>query len=221
MIKILLVDDHTLFREGLAGLLSGQPDFSVIGEAGSVQEAIVVARDLRPDIVLMDFTLPDGTGLDATRVILAERPETNIVFLTVHEEDERLFAAIRSGAQGYLLKNVPVAKLLSFLRGLEQGEAAISGKLTSRILDELARTEPSRGPISDDFSALTARELEVLRELASGASNREIAERLCISENTVKNHVGNILAKVNLQNRREAARFAIQHGLEPSPPRLT
>jgi DNA-binding NarL/FixJ family response regulator len=180
-----------------------------------------MARDLEPDLVLMDFTLPDGTGLDATRAILAERPGTFIVFLTVHEEDERLFAAIRSGAKGYLLKNVPVARLLSFLRGLEQGEVAITPKMTTRILDEFSRMEPTRRPVSDDLSALTARELDVLREISTGASNREIAQRLCISENTVKNHVSNILAKLNLQNRREAARFAHQRGLKANSPRPT
>jgi DNA-binding NarL/FixJ family response regulator len=221
MLRALLVDDHALFREGLVSLLAGQPDFTVIGEAGSVQEAILMARDLRPDLVLMDFTLPDGTGLDATRAILTERPGTLIVFLTVHEEDDRLFAAIRSGAKGYLLKNVPVTRLLSFLRGLEQGEAAITPKMTTRILDEFSRMEPTRGPVSDDLSALTERELDVLREISTGASNREIAQRLCISENTVKNHVSNILAKLNLQNRREAARFAQQRGLKANPPRPT
>ena len=217
MINVLLVDDHALFSEGLASLLAGQPDFTVIGKAGSVQEAITMARDLRPDLVLMDFTLPDGTGLEATSAILGERPETQIVFLTVHEEDDRLFSAIRSGAKGYLLKNVPVVTLLSYLRRLEQGEAAISGTMTSHILNELARTEPAHGPVSDDLSALTPRELDVLRELTTGASNREIAARLCISENTVKNHVSNILSKLNLQNRRAAARFAGQHGLKTNP----
>jgi two-component system nitrate/nitrite response regulator NarL len=221
MMTILLVDDHALFREGLASLLASQPDFTVIGEAGSVQEAIGMASDLRPDLVLMDFTLPDGTGLDATHTILAERRETLIVFLTIHEEDERLFAAIRSGAKGYILKNVPVAKLLSFLRGVEQGEAAITPQLTTRILNEFSRMEPTRGPVSDDLSALTERELDVLREISTGASNREIAQRLFISENTVKNHVSNILAKLNLQNRREATRFAYQRGLIANPPRPT
>jgi DNA-binding NarL/FixJ family response regulator len=218
MKRVLLVDDHALFSEGVASLLSGQPDFTVIGKATSVREAIAMARDLRPDLVLMDFTLPDGTGLEATSAILRERPETQIVFLTVHEEDDRLFSAIRSGAKGYLLKNVPVTKLLSYLRGLEQGEAAISPAMTSHILDELARTEPAQGLVSDDLSDLTPRELDVLLELTTGASNREIAERLFISENTVKNHVSNILSKLNLQNRRAAARFASQHGLKTAPP---
>jgi len=118
---ILLVDDHVLFREGLAGLLDGQPDFSVVGQAGSVQEAIEMSAELQPDLILMDFSLPDGTGLDVTQVILAKQPETDIVFLTVHEEDDRLFAAIRSGAKGYLLKNVPV--------GVGGGAPAVGGQL--------------------------------------------------------------------------------------------
>jgi DNA-binding NarL/FixJ family response regulator len=211
--RILLVDDHILFREGLVSLLNSQPDLEVVGQAGSVLEAINLARELQPDLVLMDFGLPDGTGLDATQVILADRSETKIVFLTVHEEDDRLFAAIRSGAKGYLLKNVPVAKLLAFLRGIERGEAAITPVLASRILEEFSRLGPPRGRERVETGELTARELEVLKELATGASNREIADHLVIAENTVKNHMRNILAKLNLRNRREAAHFAQHQGL--------
>jgi DNA-binding NarL/FixJ family response regulator len=213
MLRILLVDDHAIFREGVASLFGGQPDLEVVGEAESVHEAISMARDLQPDLVLMDFSLPDGTGLDATQAILAERPEAKIVFLTVHEADERLFAAIRSGAKGYLLKNVPVARLLSCLRGLERGEAAISPVMASRILEEFSRLEPAREFSHDLLSDLTPRELDVLQELTTGATNREIAERLYITENTIKNHVRSILAKLELQNRRQAADFARQHGL--------
>jgi two-component system NarL family response regulator len=213
MMKLLLVDDHVLFREGLAGLLAGQPDFRIVGQAGSVAEAIAMARELSPDLILMDIGLPDGTGLDATQVILAEQPETKIVFLTVHEEDDRLFAAIRSGAKGYLLKNVPVAKLLTFLRGIEQGEAAISPAMAARILTEFSRLEPPRERDQVEMAELTLREMQVLKELASGASNREIAERLVIAENTVKNHVRSILTKLNLRNRREATTFAHNQGL--------
>ncbi len=217
MKKILLVDDHVLFREGLAGLLNAQPDFDVVGQASSVRQAITMVRDLQPDLVLMDFGLPDGTGLDATQVILAEWTETDIVFLTVHEEDDRLFAAIRSGAKGYLLKNVPIAKLLAFLRGIEYGEAAITGEMTSRILDEFARIKPSHESDQVEPGELTLRELEVLQEVATGATNREIANRLTIAENTVKNHVRNILAKLELKNRREVASFAFGHGLIKPP----
>lgn len=206
--RVLLVDDHVLFREGLVSLLNSQSDLKVIGQAGSVREAIVMTHELHPDLVLMDFGLPDGTGLDATQTILADHPEVKIVFLTVHEEDDRLFAAIRSGAKGYLLKNVPVAKLLAFLRGLEYGEAAILPAMATRIFEEFSRLGiPSRSRLAESIE-LTSRELEVLQELSTGASNREIASRLVIAENTVKNHVHSILAKLKLRNRREAVNFS-------------
>jgi DNA-binding NarL/FixJ family response regulator len=204
--KILIVDDQVLFRGGLVSLLKSQSDFTVVGEAGTVNEAIVAARELLPELILMDFGLPDGTGLDATKAILAFNPDTRIVFLTVLDEDERLFAAIRAGASGYLLKNVRVETLLSFLRGVERGEPAISPNMTGRIIEEFARSRPGMGG-PEGAADLTARELEVLRELTTGASNSEIAARLVISTNTVKNHVRNILAKLGLRNRREAMRF--------------
>jgi len=212
-LKILIVDDHVLFREGLVSLLKTQPDITVLGEAGCVSEAVAMARELEPDLILMDFGLPDGTGLDATQAILGEQPETKIVFLTVHEHDDRLFAAIRSGARGYLLKNVPVSKLLDYLRGVQNGEAAISPTMTGQILDEFARLGRTLDSDPVELGELTPRELEVLRELATGATNQEIADRLIITDNTVKVHVRNILAKLNLPNRRAAAGFARRHGL--------
>ncbi len=215
--KILIVDDHVLFREGLVSLLETQPDITVLGEAGRVSEAVVMAHELEPDLILMDFGLPDGTGLDATHAILDEQPEAKIVFLTVHEQDDRLFAAIRSGAKGYLLKNVPVSKLLDYLRGVQHGEAAISPTMTSHILDEFARLGRAVDSDPAEIGELTPRELEVLRELATGATNQEIADRLVITDNTVKVHVRNILAKLNLPNRRAASDFARRHGLNNSP----
>jgi DNA-binding NarL/FixJ family response regulator len=211
--RVLIVDDHVLFREGLVSLLKAQPDITVLGEAGCVSEAVDMARELEPDLILMDFGLPDGTGLDATQAILAEQPEAKIVFLTVHEQDDRLFAAIRSGAKGYLLKNVPVSKLLDYLRGVQNGEAAISPTMTSQILDEFARLGKAFDSDAAELGELTPRELEVLRELDTGATNQEIADRLVITENTVKVHVRNILAKLDLPNRRAAADFAQRHGL--------
>lgn len=211
--RILVVDDQVLFREGLVGLLKGQPDLTVVGEANTVSEAIAMARNLKPDLILMDFSLPDGTGLEATEVILAERPETNIIFLTIHEQDHRLFDAIRSGAKGYLLKNVPVSKLLDYLRGVERGEAAISLTMASQILQEFYRQRPRSDTERVELSGLTWREQEVFRELVTGATNQEIAERLVIAENTVKVHVRNILTKLNLRNRREAASYARKHNL--------
>lgn len=211
--KILIVDDHTLFREGLVSLIGQQPDLKVVGEAGSVQKALELARKHLPDMILMDFNLPDGTGLDATQAILAEYPQAKIVFLTIYEDDERLFSAIRSGAKGYLLKNIPVAKLLAALRGLERGEAALSRQMTSRVLNEFSQIPSVQMHSNSPFETLTSREREILRFLALGSTNQEIATRLVISENTVKNHVHNVLEKLGLRNRREAQDFARRNGL--------
>jgi two-component system NarL family response regulator len=211
--KVLIVDDHILFREGLAGLLRSQADMQVVGECGSVQEAIAAVPKVQPDVILMDFSLPDGTGLDATRAIISIRPDVQIIFLTVHDNDERLIAAMRSGAKGYLLKNLSVNKLLASLRALERGEAAISRTMMARILEEFAQGESHAQPEPSPLVGLTSREIEVLHELASGITNQEIANRLYISENTVKNHIHNILEKLKLNNRREAIEFAHRHGL--------
>jgi len=213
-LRILIVDDHIMLREGLVSLIKPQPDFEVVGEAGSVAEAIQLANDLKPDLVLMDFGLPDGTGLDATKAILEVHPDTKIVFLTVHEADDDLFAAIRYGAKGYLLKNVPVSKMLQALRGMGRGEAPLSREMTSRVLAELARSEKLQPHQKDAFSLLTSRELEVLRLIARGATNQQIADELFISVNTVKNHVHNMLEKLELKDRYELADYAGEHGLE-------
>ena len=213
--KLLVVDDHILFREGLVSLISRQPDMQVLGEAGTVAEAVEMARHHKPDLILMDFNLPDGNGLDATRIILAENPQVKIVFLTIYDEDERLFAAVRLGAKGYLLKNIPVAQLLGALHAVERGEPALSPDMVVRLMGELARSpSPEIKPsATDPLVQLTARELEVLRELATGASNRAIADHLFISENTVRNHVHNLLEKLGLASRREAVNLARQSGV--------
>lgn len=208
--KIVIVDDHILFREGLAAIIRSESDIEIVGQAGSVREAIETVKGLKPDMVLMDFGLPDGTGADATRAILQEHPECKVVFLTMSEEDEDLLAAIRSGAAGYLLKNMRPSKLVSSLRSVQQGESAVSRAMTLRLMQELARTKES--PQAQD-PTLTRRELEVLRELASGFSNQEIAGHLFISENTVKYHVHSILEKLNLTDRRDAAAYAREHGI--------
>ena len=214
--KILIVDDHVLFREGLVSLFSRQSDMTVVGEAGTVEEAINIARRVHPDVILMDFSLPDGTGLEATRAVLSDHPETKIVFLTIHDDDERLFAAIRAGAKGFLIKNIPVVKLLAAIRGLQSGEAALSRTMTNRLLEELARNPGVMEPANNPLNLLTSRELEVLGELANNATNREIAQRLYISENTVRNHMHNILDKLNLSSRREAVALARQYPLGSS-----
>jgi len=214
-ITILLVDDHVLFREGLFSLLDPQPDIRVVGQAGSVSEAITLTRDLKPSLVLMDISLPDGVGPDAARAILADQPNTKIVFLTVHDDDERLFAAIRAGAMGYLIKNVRVAELLAKLRGVARGEAGLSPALARRVLEEFSRTPAPRHIDPSEPTELTIREVEIVRELAGGATNREIARKLVISENTVRNHVRNVLGKLHLRSRYEIANYARDRGLAP------
>ena len=207
---MVIVDDHILFREGLMAIIRSASDFEVVGQAGNVREAVEIVRSLKPDLVLMDFGLPDGTGADATQAILKEHPKCKIVFLTMSEDDHDLFAAIRSGAKGYLLKNMHPSKLVSALRSVHQGESALSRSMTLRLMEELAHTKetPRIGE-----PTLTRREIEVLREITSGKSNLEIAKDLFISENTVKYHVHSILEKLNLSDRRDATIYAREHGL--------
>lgn len=213
-VEILVVDDHILFREGLISLINSQPGFTVIGEASTVADAIRLAQELSPEIILMDYGLPDGTGVDAAKAILSARPHIKIVFLTIHDNDSFLFEAVRSGARGYLLKNMPVSKLMAALRALERDEAAISRQMVARIMQEFARLSKTGSGADAALTTLTRRELEVLIALASGASNEEIAGRMFISVNTVKNHIHNILDKLNLKNRRELTHFAERHGLK-------
>ena len=211
--KLVIVDDHILFREGITQLIARQTDMTIIGEGGSVREAIELVRKLRPDLILMGFSLPDGTGLDAASAILSEQPNAKIIFLTSHDDNESLFAVVRMGAKGLLNKNIPASRLLAALRGVERGEAAISREMTARLMGEFARANQS--PVQEDtpFAGLTAREMQVLRELATDATNREIADRLFISENTVRNHMHKILEKLGVSGRREAVNLARQHGV--------
>ena len=201
--RILLVEDHLLFQESLGRLLDAQPDMTIVGGAATVQDAVAKAHKLKPDIILMDFTLPDGTGLDATRAILAEQPAIKIIFLTIHEEDEKIFDAIRQGAQGYLLKNVTSTHLLNYQRGLTRGEVAIEPEFAARIFKEFAQMSPRDSLNTEATSKLTTRQREILQELKTGATNRQIATRLVISEQTVKNHVSRVLKKLNIKSRHE------------------
>jgi len=211
--KVMVVDDHILFREGLISLFRSTSEYKVVGEAGSVQEGIENARSLHPDIILMDFSLPDGTGLEATKAILKEMPECHIVFLTVHEADEKLFAAIRAGAKGYLPKNVVGSNLISKLNGLDLEEMALTRKMASRVVEEFSHSNLQDSIHEEIFVKLSPRELDVLSELGSGETNSEIAQRLYLSENTVKHHVRNILSKLGVKNRREAGLIANKAGL--------
>jgi DNA-binding NarL/FixJ family response regulator len=211
--KLIVIDDHILFREGLTKLIARQSDMTIVGEGGSVRDAVELVRKHRPDLILMDFKLPDGTGVDAARTIMAEQPNARIVFLTNQEDDESLFSVVRMGAKGLLNKNIPSTRLLAALRGVERGEAAISREMTARLMNEFARA--NQPPVQEitPFAGLTSREMQVLRELATDATNREIADRLFISENTVRNHMHNILEKLGVAGRREAVNMARQHGV--------
>jgi DNA-binding NarL/FixJ family response regulator len=211
--KILVIDDHILFREGLMSLFRFADDFVVVGGAGGVFEGIEQARIHKPDIILMDFSLPDGTGLEATRAILAQLPDCKIVFLTVYETDEKLFAALRTGAKGYMMKSVGSSELLASLRAVVRGERALSRKMMSSILDEFTNNTQVDTENDKLMARLSPREVDVLCELESGVTNLEIAQRLFLSENTVKHHIRNILDKLELENRREAALFARKNEL--------
>jgi DNA-binding NarL/FixJ family response regulator len=207
-VQLLLVDDHALFREGLVGLFGYQDDFDVVGEAGDSAEALAQAQRLRPDLVLMDIDLPDEDGVVTTRRLKTLLPETTVVMLTVYDDADKLLDAIKAGAQGYLVKNIRSGELLNQLRSLAQGEAAISRRMATRLLEEFQeRSEPSVPEVE-----LTARELEVLELVAGRLANKEIAAQLGISENTVKNHLKNILGKLQLRSRRQAAAYGIAKG---------
>jgi two-component system, NarL family, response regulator LiaR len=204
--RVIIIDDHILFREGIASIFRSEPDFEIMGLAGSVEEALDLARRAKPEVILMDFTLTDGTGVDATRKILAEQPDCKIIFLTMSEEDEHFLAAIRAGAKGYLLKDMRPSKLVAALRAVYHGESAISRSMTLRLMEELTRTVEQ--PANASLALLTAREIEVLRKIALDKTNQDIASELVIAENTVKYHVHSILGKLGLNDRKEAAQYA-------------
>jgi DNA-binding NarL/FixJ family response regulator len=213
-LRLLLVDDHALFREGLAALLSYQDDFELAGQAEDAEAAVKQVEVLQPDIVLMDIDLPGEDGVSATRRIKADFPGVSVVMLTVHDETDKLIDAIKAGADGYLVKNVRSAELVEQLRGVMRGEAAISRRIATRLLEEFRRGDDPSEPEAD----LTARELEILTLVADRLSNSEIAGRLVISEHTVKNHIKNILAKLHLRSRRQAAEYGIARGwVRPTP----
>ena len=214
-LRILLVDDHVLFRKGVAALLAARQemDVVVVGEASDGLEAIAQARETVPDVILMDIHMPECDGLEAVRVIKREMPHVCIIMLTVSDDDRDLFAAIKNGAEGYLLKNLEPYQLFDMLEGVRRGEAPISGTLAAKILQEFRQPDQSLAPKPEAREALTPREIEVLERVVEGATNKEIAEVLVITENTVKIHLHNILEKLHLQNRIQAAVYAVREGL--------
>jgi DNA-binding NarL/FixJ family response regulator len=211
--RILLVDDHVLFRKGIATLLSARPDMVIAGEASDGIEAVEVAHQTKPDVILLDVNMPNRNGIETVKVLKKEMPEIQIVMLTVSDDDNDLFQALKNGANGYLLKNLEPQELYKMLEGIRQGEAPISGAMASKILQEFWQPEPKKDKDAAQVDELTAREIEVLEQVVTGASNKEIAEVLHITENTVKIHLRNILEKLHVQNRIQAAVHAVREGL--------
>ncbi|MFN8557382.1 MAG: response regulator transcription factor [Dehalococcoidia bacterium] len=212
-IRVLLADDNALFREGMASLLERCDGVQVIGQAKDGAEAVRKSSLLRPDVVLMDLSMPLGGGVEATRRVLQEQPDQAVCILTVSEQESDLYAAIRAGARGYLVKSVALEDLCSGLHVLAEGGSVVSPHLAARLLEEFAKLAQNLREGPSEADKLTAREREVLELVARGASNKEIANRLVIAENTVKVHLRNILDKLHLRNRQQAAAFAVQEGL--------
>lgn len=212
--RVLIVDDHALFRDGLRSLLEAR-GVNVVGEAGNGREAVELTRQLRPDIVLMDLTMPEVDGLSATRILTTELPEVKVVVLTASDDEADLFEAIKSGAYGYLLKNLETEEFFRALEAVHSGQPVLTPHLARRVLQEFGRGESTR----QEETALTERERELLELLVQGVtSNRELAHRLFISENTVKYHLRNIMNKLHLENRAQVIAYALRTGLVRSRP---
>lgn len=213
-IKILIVDDHTLFRKGLISLLQQQKGIEVVGEARDGEEGTRLAQSLKPDVILMDVKMPHQNGIQATRAIREALPETHIIMLTISEEDEDLFSAIKAGARGYLTKNVESDQLIKAIHLLMEGETVITHSMASKLLTEFGQiAKKVDTPPQSALKPLTQRENDILKLLTKGESNKEIANTLNISEHTVKIHLKNILKKLHMNNRIQAAIYAYQHGL--------
>lgn len=210
-VRIVIADDHEVVRIGLAALLDRQPGFSVVGQAGSGREAVDLARLHRPDVVVMDIRMPDGSGTDACRRITTELPRTAVVMLTSYADEEALFASIAAGASGYVLKRIGSRELVDAVRAVATGQSMLDPAVTGSVLNRLRSTQQlEEGGV---FAELTEQERRVLAQLASGSSNREIATALDLAEKTVRNYVSSILGKLDLTSRSQAAGFAIRHHL--------
>jgi NarL family two-component system response regulator LiaR len=216
-IRVLIADDHAIVRKGIRALLSTEPDIQVIGEAGDGAEAVAQAQALRPDVILMDLVMPKMDGIEATQQITAQLPGTHILVLTSFAADDKVFPAIKAGALGYLLKDSGPEALVRAIHQVHRGEPSLEPSIARKVLYELAH--PPKNPPTPD--PLTERELDVLRLIAQGHSNREIAGHLVITEMTVRTHVSNILSKLHLASRTQAALYALREGLaslEDLPP---
>ena len=210
--RLLVVDDHEVVRQGLVALLDRRPNFQVVAEAGTVEEALAQARLHQPEIVVMDVRLPDGSGVEACREIRAELPDTRVVMLTSFPDDEAVLSAIVAGAAGYLLKQIRARDLVSALEAVGRGESLLDPAVTERVLARVRQI--ASGEIHDELAGLTPQERKILMLVAEGKTNKTIASEIFLSDKTVKNYVSSILAKLNLERRAQAAAFVARHRLD-------
>jgi two-component system, NarL family, response regulator DevR len=210
--RLLIVDDHEVVRQGLVALLDRRPNFQVVAEAGTVEEALAQARLQQPDIVIMDVRLPDGSGVEACREIRAELPDTRVVMLTSFPDDEAVLSAIVAGAAGYLLKQIRARDLVAALESVGRGESLLDPAVTERVLARVRQI--ASGEQHDELAGLTPQERKILLLVAEGKTNKAIASEIFLSDKTVKNYVSSILAKLNLERRAQAAAFVARHRLD-------
>lgn len=209
--RILLVDDHEVVRLGLRTLLEQQPDFEVVAEAATAREAVERTALHKPDVVVMDIRLKGGSGIDACQEITTSHPQVKVIMLTSYAEDEMLFAAIRAGASGYVLKQIGGDELINAIKTVGEGEALLDPSVTQRVFQEVRKA--AREEEASAFSELTQQEMHVLQLVSEGRTNRQIAEQLFLGEGTVRNYVSSILSKLDVRNRAEAAAYAVEHNL--------
>lgn len=210
-LRLLVVDDHEVVREGLVALLSRREEFQVVSEAGTVAEALAAVRRFEPELVIMDVRLPDGSGIEACREIRAEFPSIRVVMLTSYPDEEAVLSAILAGASGYLLKQIRGRDLVTALEAVGRGDSLLDPAVTERVLERVRRI--ANGDEKDELSELTAQERKILKLVADGKTNKEIASEVFLSDKTVKNYVSSILSKLNLQRRAQAAAFVAKHRL--------
>ena len=217
-IRVLIADDHQVVRQGLLTFLELQPDIVVVGEAADGLAAVEMVQQLQPHIVLMDLVMPGLDGIAATRKIRAQQPAVQVIVLTSFTEDDKVFPAIQAGAASYLLKDVEPDELVEAIRAVHRGEARLHPDIARKLMEQVTHAQPSAHEASPAASELTVRELEVVRLVATGKSNQEIARTLVISDKTVKTHISNILGKLDLQDRTQLAIFALKSGLAQDGP---
>lgn len=213
-IRVLLADDHDLFRQGVRRLLEAAEDIDVVSEASNGEQAVRLVEEFAPDVVLLDIGMPDLSGIDAARIIKTTSPRTGLIMLTVHGEEEFLFEAIKAGAMGYLLKDCTAEELLRAVRVVYEGEGLLAPTMAAKVMHEFAKVRGTHD-LAAVMNPLTQREVEILQHVASGLANKEIALRLGISERTVKNHLSNIMEKLHVNSRTQAAVYALRSGLVP------